>query len=64
MVLSKNKNVVSALLKNGARVNDRYDDGKTALLIAVNDGSYDIAKLLVAYKADVNAADNDEMTAL
>jgi ankyrin repeat protein len=33
-------------------------------MMAVNEGSSDIAKLLIAHRADVNAVDNNEMTAL
>jgi len=46
---------VEALLKAGANPNSRDRDGNTALLYAAVNGHRDIAELLIAHGADINA---------
>jgi hypothetical protein len=52
------------LLEGGADVNAVAGDGKTALAMAIFNGNYDAASLLVAGKADVNKADAQRFTPL
>jgi ankyrin repeat protein len=53
-----------ALLDAGADVNAVAGDGKTALAVAIFNGNYDVASLLVDRKADVNKADAQRFTPL
>lgn len=46
------------LLAKGADVNTRTNDGLTPLHLAANDGSADLAELLLANTAKVDAKDN------
>jgi ankyrin repeat protein len=46
---------IAQLLKQGANPNQRYDDGCTALYVAVEFGYSKIVELLVEFGADVNA---------
>ena len=48
---------VQRLLKNGTEVNSADYDFRTALHIAASEGYLDIVKLLIDFKANVNAAD-------
>ena len=52
------------LIKNGADVNAKNNDGNIALISASNRRHLEIVKLLIKNGADVNAKDNDGMTAL
>jgi hypothetical protein len=45
-------------------VNARAGDGKTALALAIFNGNYDVASLLIDRKADVNIADAQRFTPL
>jgi hypothetical protein len=47
-----------------ADVNARSGDGKTALALAIFNGNYDVASLLIDRKADVNIADAQRFTPL
>ena len=57
-------NIVNFLLNKCANVNDKDDDGRTALMIAAKYGYTDIVNALLAHGADVNIKDNLGMTAL
>lgn len=50
--------VVTYLLDNGARIDDRDARGRTALMIAAEGGRAEIAKLLLARGADPSLKDN------
>lgn len=52
------------LLKKGADVNVKNDDGSTALMIASLYGNLEMVKYLIENGADINAKDNDGSTAL
>ena len=61
MNAAKNKDVatVKSLLANGAKVDERNEDGETALMIAANFvGNTQVVKTLLAHKADMNARTN------
>jgi len=47
--------IVEYLAQNGANVNYKDEDGWTPLHWAVQNGHLDIVKILIKYKADVNA---------
>jgi uncharacterized protein len=55
---------VKTLLKEGADVNARDSEGRTALMFAVVNMHTDSAKVLLEHGADVNATANDGCTAL
>ena len=55
-VQSNNFDAVQKLLQNGADVDVRNADGKTALQLAQDD---DIADLLIEYDSDVNVCDEN-----
>ena len=46
------------MLKNGAQIEVKNDEGKTALLIAVENGEKDVVKMLLDNNADINTVDN------
>jgi uncharacterized protein len=52
------------LVDAGAEVDAGAGDGKTALAMAIFNGNYDVASLLVSRKADVNKADAQRFTPL
>ncbi|MBS0224380.1 MAG: ankyrin repeat domain-containing protein [Proteobacteria bacterium] len=49
---------ITKLLAQGARIDARDSDGRTALLVATHDNNVDAAKTLIEAGADVNAKDN------
>ena len=49
---------VEALLDRGADVDAKDIDGRTALMLAIQNGHLDVVKALIAKGADVNAKDN------
>jgi ankyrin repeat protein len=53
-----------ALLDGGADVNATAGDGKNALSLAIFNGNYEVASLLVDRKADVNNSDTQRFTPL
>ena len=55
---------VKKLLEEGADINAKDEDGKSALQMASSYGHTDIVKLLLEAGADINAKDNDWGTAL
>jgi ankyrin repeat protein len=63
-VQAGNKENVDLFIKAGINVNDRVDNGYTALMVASMKGHLDIAKLLIEKGADVNTKDNNGGTAL
>ena len=56
--------LIRTLLKHGADVNARNAGGATPLHVAAANANPNLTKLLVEAKAEVNAADRDENTAL
>jgi uncharacterized protein len=54
--------IVRSLLANGASVNGRDGEGKTALHHAAGGANLEVAKVLLAYGADVQAADHHGTT--
>ena len=56
--------IVQTLLDNGANVNARWSDGRTALIWAAADASVATVQLLLARGADVAATFDDRKTAL
>ena len=52
------------MLKNGADPNTKNKAGLTPLYYAAQQGATKIAKLLIAYKADINASNNDGLNPL
>lgn len=60
-----NVEVARLLLERGANVNARDSRGNTPLILAVNSREcFDLVKLLLAYDADPNAIDNENMSVL
>ena len=57
-------NELAALLKEGAGIDERIDDGKTLLMIAALKDACSSASVLLRMGADVNAADRNGATAL
>ncbi|XP_037666680.1 protein phosphatase 1 regulatory subunit 27 [Choloepus didactylus] len=58
-VLSGNLECVKLLVKHGADIHQRDEDGWTALHIACSDGYTDIARYLISLGADRDAANDD-----
>ncbi len=58
------KDVCRYLIKYGADVNAKADDGTTALMLAAQNAKVDVVELLLKNKADVNAKDKQGQTAL
>jgi uncharacterized protein len=61
---SNDLEAVKSSIAQGANVNDKDKDGKTALIYASEKGNADIVKFLIAQGANVNAKDKDGKTAL
>ena len=59
-----NCNLAALLIKNGADVNAKNNDGVTPLMYATFRNNYEVIKLLIKKGADVNARDYSESTAL
>jgi uncharacterized protein len=57
---NRQKECVAVLLECKADVNVKTSAGHTCLMEAAKDGSFEIAKILIAYGADVNAARKDD----
>ncbi len=66
MFVSSKGNLVVArlLIKKGADVNAKNNDGETALMLASLNGNFEAANLLIEKGADVNAKSNKGKTAL
>ena len=56
--------ITRLLLQSGAKVNAMDDDGRTALMLAVDSGSMGKVQLLLEHGANANAATNDGETPL
>ena len=60
--------IVELLIKRGAKVNQKigivFSGKKSILMLAIENKSIDIAKILIASGADINYVDNSENTAL
>jgi len=54
---------VKTLIESAADVNERDDEGRTALMFAVTNMHTDSAKALLEHGADVNVTANDGSTA-
>lgn len=60
----ESEKVCSFLLERGANVNERNENGATALMALAYDGNLTMCQLLIAYGADVHAIDNNGFTPL
>lgn len=58
------KEVINLLMSKGANINERDNQGTTALMVAASCGEKDIVELLISKGADVNITDNEGRTAL
>jgi len=63
-IMTKQKDVVDFLCKNGANVNAQNVNGVTPLFNAASEGFYEIIKVLTDYDADINIPNNDNATPL
>lgn len=59
-----NTETVKILLANGADVNAKDDEGRTALMTVAGEGHTGVAKTLLDHGADINTKDKDGKTAL
>ena len=64
MASRDNLEIIKYLVKKGANVNAKDDDGSTALIEACGFGDLEIIKYLVKKGANVNAKDDDNFTVL
>lgn len=53
-----NLQAIQGLLKNGANINFRDNQGRTALMIATYNNNFETSKMLIQTGADVNILDN------
>lgn len=60
----KNKKIVYYLLDKGINVNEKDENGNTALIVAVINNFFDMAGILIENNADVNLANMSEETPL
>lgn len=60
----KHKNVVEYLLMNGISPNGISDEGKSALIYAIETSNRDIVDLLIKYNVDIDMPDDDDITPL
>jgi len=56
--------VVKLLLEKNSGVNAKDKDGKTALILALENGRLDVAEALINAGADVNVGDDSGKTAV
>lgn len=63
-LLSGKAEIVQFLLSNGADINAKDDEGRTALMWAAFGGKKETLQILLAYNADINLRDNNGRTAL
>jgi ankyrin repeat protein len=54
-----NQSVVEKLIKLGADINSRSPNGRSVLHFAVKNGKYQIFKMFIDLKVDVNLTDNE-----
>jgi ankyrin repeat protein len=52
--------ILAALMRAGANVNERDEDGMTPVMWAANRGYQDVLQILLDYGADINAQDSRE----
>jgi cytohesin len=57
--IENHRQAASFLLENGAHINARYADGPSALYLAVEHGSMDVAQLLIGKQIEVNHSQNE-----
>jgi len=62
MILNRTINHIEALLSRGADVSIRDIDGKTPLYVAIEKNRQSSIPLLISYRSDIFAADNDNIT--
>jgi ankyrin repeat protein len=63
-VLVSDKRSAKTLIENGARLELREEEGRTALYIAVEYGVTDMTRMLIDAGADINAKNKDGYTPL
>ncbi len=56
--------IVNMLLKNGVEINAQNEEGRTALMYAVSEGSKELTEILIKNGANVNLKDINGDTAL
>lgn len=56
--------IIDLLVANGATIDQRTDDGKTALMIATINGNVSTCECLLGHGADANSTDTDQDTPL
>jgi ankyrin repeat protein len=56
--------IIDLLVTNGATIDQKTDDGETALMIATGNGKVSTCKCLLGHGADANSTDSDQATPL